>query len=161
MKKSMPKMPPKSELRNIFEEVDRDVGIRGLKDIEGREGEYGAGDDDARASSDRLDDDVLTEDILFFQCARHADGDNGDGNRGLEDLADLKTEVGSCGAEDDGENEAEGNGVGCHFSVIAGRMHHRTIGFVGSQFAECVVGHFHRVDVVRGRDGGRTIDFLG
>ena len=60
-----------------------------LENIECRKGEDGTCHDDARAGTDRLDNDVFAQCVFAFGGTRYADGNDGDGDGGFEYLPHL------------------------------------------------------------------------
>ena len=110
------------------------------EDVERREGEDGTRDDHARRSADRLDDDVLSQHVLFTQYVAHADGDDGDRDRRFEYLSDLQAEKCRRGREDDGHDDAHRDRIGRH---LAGRRrggHDGRVLFARFEFPVSVLG---------------------
>ena len=79
--------------------------------VDGRKREDGSGDDHARAGAYALDYHVLPQAALLAEGAGHADGDDCDGDGGLEHLTDLEAEIRRGGREQDSHQQAEGHGI--------------------------------------------------
>jgi len=65
--------------------------VFGLQNIDGRQGEDGAGNHSPGTSADALDDHVLTECLAAMRGGRYADGDDGNGDGSLKDLSYLQS----------------------------------------------------------------------
>ena len=124
----MPSTPPSSEEQ--LPEVDLQA-----QDVDGGEGEDGAGHDDARTGADGLDDDVLAQAALLAEGGGEADGEDGDRDGRFEDLADLEAQVGCGGGEDDGHQQAHRDGVGGDFGICLSGFEQGFVLFAGFEFA--------------------------
>ena len=94
----------------------------------------------ARGRADRLDHDVLLQDVLLAQTRRDANGQDGDGDGRLEHLTDFQAQVGCRGRKDDGKEDTHQEGIACHFGHDARSRHHRHILFTRLQLAISVFG---------------------
>jgi hypothetical protein len=61
-----------------------------LEDVNGGQGEDGTSHHGTRTGADALDDDILAQRLAALGGCRHAHGDDGDGDGGLEDLSYLQ-----------------------------------------------------------------------
>ena len=123
-----------------FDEVDGQFGIFVLEDIEGGQGEDGAGHNHARTGTDALDNDVLAQGVFAMGGTAQANGDNGDGDGCLKHLADLQAEVGGGGGEDDSHQQSPEDTPGRHFAIRTLGLHQRLVRFAFAQFAKGVFG---------------------
>ncbi len=89
MKKSMPNMPPRSELRKIWVKLHHYFRIRVLEGIESGKSEDGTGHNHSGASANRLYYHILSESVLLAQGIGETDCDYGNRNRRLKNLSDL------------------------------------------------------------------------
>ncbi len=112
-----------------LEERGCHLGIFGLQDVDGRQREDGSGHNGARAGSDALDDDILTQRVVTPGCCRHTHGYNGYWDGGLEHLTHLEAEVGSGGREENGHEDAPRDRPAVDFRVGALGLQHRDILF--------------------------------
>lgn len=81
------------------------------EDIYGRESEYRSGHHHSRTCADTLDDDILAKTSILAQGAGHADGNDGDRNRGFEHLPDLEAEEGRRRGEEHRHQQAHGHRI--------------------------------------------------
>ena len=88
----------KIDLEIRIEEITGGVGLA-LENIYGREGEYCTGNDCSRASSDRLDNDVLRQRVFFSKGSGNAYGYYCYRNCSLKDLSYFQSEV-CCGGRE-------------------------------------------------------------
>ena len=130
----------KQRAKEYLHEVDRYVGILGLKYVQCGEGENGSGHDDTRACSDRLYDYVLSYGVFLVERSREAYGYDGNGYCRFKHLTYTQSEIGCRRAENDGKNEAHDDGVGGHLGIVVSRVHDGVVLFVGCKFAERVFG---------------------
>ena len=86
-----------------------------LENIECRKGEDGTCHDDARAGTDRLDNDVFAQCVFAFGGTRYADGNDGDGDGGFEYLSHLQPQIGGCGRKEDGHQNTPCHRPGIYF----------------------------------------------
>ena len=86
-----------------------------LENIECRKGEDGTCHDDARAGTDRLDNDVFAQCVFAFGGTRYADGNDGDGDGGFEYLPHLQPQIGGCGRKEDGHQNTPCHRPGIYF----------------------------------------------
>ena len=105
------------------------------QDVERRQREDRPGDDHARRSADRLDDDVLAQHVALAEHAAHAHGDNGDRDRRLEHLSDFESQIGRRSRKDDGHDDAHPDRIGRHFGGSGRRRQHRRVLLARRQLA--------------------------
>ncbi len=139
----------KERTEEYLYEIHRYLRILILEDVKCGESEYGSCHDYTRACTDGLDDDILAKRILLFQCARHAYGNDGDRDGGLEYLSDLEAKVSCRGTEYHCEKKSHAYGVGCDLGIIAGRMHDGPVGLIGPEFAERVFRKLYGVRILK------------
>ena len=75
------------------------------------------------------------------------DDDDCDRNCSLEYLSHFKAEVCCCCTEDYGQDKAGGDRIWRYFRVVAGRMHHGPVLFVGAEFGERVFRKIDGIDI--------------
>ena len=104
------------------------------QDVDGGQGEDGAGHNGSAAAADALDDDILRETLLQAQGAGQTHGDDGDGDGCLEHLAHLEAEVCRSGAEQDNHQDTNAYRIRSGFGVFLRGIQDGLVRFAGFQF---------------------------
>lgn len=98
-----------------------------LQDEQGRQDEHDTADDVGPGAGDGLDVDRFREGILALEEDGHPHGQDGDGRKGIDGLADFQAEIADGQRKEGGEEEPPADDVGIDFNVILVRRHGRII----------------------------------
>lgn len=98
-----------------------------LQDEQGRQDEHDAADDVGPGAGDGLDVDRFREGILALEEDGHAHGQDGDGRKGIDGLADFQAEIADGQGEEGGEEQPPADDISIDFNVILVRRHGRII----------------------------------
>ena len=118
--------------------VDRDIGILGLEDVQGRQGEYSACHHAARACADALDDHVLAHGAAAACDTAQTYGNDGDGDGGLKDLPHLEPQIGRGGREDNDHHQSPRHRPCVGLARMRAGRHKRLVGLAFFQFSKRV-----------------------
>jgi len=99
----------------------------------------------SRTGAYALNDDVFGQGILAFGSCRNANGNDGNGDGSLENLAHLQSEVGSGGTKEHRHEHAPRDRPAIYFRIVHFRIQHWLIFFALAQLSERVFGQLRAV----------------
>ena len=119
------------------------LGILGLQNIDGWQGEDGSRHHGTRTGSDTLYDHILTQGLVALGGCTHTYGNNSDRDSSLEHLSYLQSKIGSCRRKDDSHHNTPGYRPCIDLRISLVGTHQGLILLTVLQLAEGILGEIH------------------
>ena len=129
------------------------LGILGLQNIDGWQGEDGSRHHGTRTGSDTLYDHILAQGLVALGGCAHTYGNNSDRDSSLEHLSYLQSKISRCRRKDDSHHNTPGYRPHIDLGISLVGTHQGFILLTVLQLAEGILGEihffFHRVKKIK------------